>query len=397
MYDTLFQNGALFCESGLTPRGYLAVRAGRIAYMDTVPPKEQARRTVDLAGNYLSPGFIDMHVHGGGGSDFMDGTAQAFANAARMHLRHGTTTLCPTSMVSGDAALFAFLDGFAQAKALPGAMPRLPGVHLEGPYFSPGQAGAQPPQYMRQPYPDHCLRVLEHAGDSILRWSCAPEVPGVLELGDALRQRGILASIAHSDADLAQVERAMLHGFTHLTHFYSGMSSLRRADGRRVLGIVEAGYLHDGLTIEIIADGVHLPPELLRLIVKCKPLDKISLVTDAMRAAGMGAGPSILGGMRDGLPVYVEDGVAKMPDRQSFAGSVATADRLVRTMVRQAGLSPADAVRMLTLNPATLLGIEADTGSLAVGKAADVLVLDEDINILRVFVDGNEIDREELA
>lgn len=396
MYDILFYNGCLITENGLVPDGFLAVRDGLIAYAGAERPQGAVAREVDLHGSYLSPGFVDTHTHGAGGSDFMDGTVQAVVTAAQMHLKHGTTTLCPTSMASSDADLFAFLDCFAEAKALRRHMPNLPGVHLEGPYFSPAQAGAQPPECMREPYPDHCLRILEHARGNILRWSCAPEVPGVLELGDELKRRGILACIAHTDADLALVEQAMQHGFTHLTHFYSGMSMLKRVNGRRVLGVVEAGYLYDGLTLEIIADGVHLPPELLRLIVKCKPLDKISLVTDSMRAAGMPDGPSVLGSLKSGVPVIVEEGVAKMPDRQAFAGSVATADRLVRVMVQQAGVPLADAIQMMTQNPAMLIGIGEKTGSIAAGKAADLVVFDEDITIQRVYVNGTEINREEL-
>ena len=343
----------------------------------------------DLKGRWLSPGFIDGHVHGGGGCDFMDGTPEAIVTAARLHLSHGTTTLCPTSLACGDEALFAFLDAFAEAKTLKANMPHLHGVHLEGPYFSPAQAGAQPPEHMTKPFPDHFRRVLERGRGNIVRWSSAPEVEGVLELGDECARLGILPSIAHTDADYDLIRRAMDHGYRHLTHFYSGMSMLHRKDGYRILGAVEAGYLLDGLHVELIADGVHLPPPLLRLILKCKDHGHITLITDAMRAAGMPEGPSVLGPLKGGHPVVVEDGIAKMPDRKCFAGSVATADRLVRVMVREAGLSLWEAVQLASLNPAKLLGIDGKTGSIAPGKAADLLVLDEeDIRVRQVFVDG---------
>ncbi len=397
MYDILFQNGTVLSESGPVPNGFLAVRSGMIAYVGTEPPAGPWKSAVDLSGAYLSPGFIDAHTHGAGGHDFMDATPEAILGAARAHLKHGTTTVCPTSMASDDDALFRFLDSFEEAKAHRAAMPHMPGVHLEGPYFSPAQAGAQPPKFMKRPFPDHCFQVLERGRGHIVRWSCAPEVPGVLDLGDELVSRGILPSVAHTDADLALMERAMLHGFTHLTHFYSGMSMLKRVNGHRILGVVEAGYLYDALTLEIIADGVHLPPPLLRLIVKVKPMEKISLVTDSMRAAGMGDGPSMLGAKKGGLPVIVEEGVAKMPDRQAFAGSVATADRLVRVMIKEAGVSLFDAVRMMTQNPANLLGIGRRTGSIATGKAADLVIFDEGIRVRRVYVSGVEvpIDRNE--
>ena len=392
----LFYNGRILAEEGPFARGYV-VTAGK-SILDVgegvYSGPTGTRSTLDvvnLEGRWLAPGFIDGHVHGGGGADFMDGTVEAFVTAARLHLSHGTTTICPTSMACGDEALFAFLDAFDEAKSLKQNMPHLHGVHLEGPYFSPAQAGAQPPEFMKKPFPDHFLRVLERGRGNIVRWSSAPEVEGVLELGDECVRRGILPSIAHTDADYDIICRAMEHGYRHLTHFYSGMSLLRRRDGHRILGAVEAGYLLDGLHVELIADGVHLPPELLRLILKCKDHDHISLVTDAMRAAGMPEGPSVLGRRDSGQPVIVEDGVAKMPDRKSFAGSVATTDRLVRVMVREAGLSLWEAVRMVSLNPARLLGIDGKTGSIAQGKAADLVILDQELNVCGVYVDGAPI------
>ena len=397
MYDTLFSGGTLVGEGGLIEGGYLAVKDGAIAYVGNAPPREPARRIVEMPGLFLSPGFIDTHCHGGGGSDFMDGTEAAWIAAAQAHLWHGTTTLYPTSMASGDEDLFAFLDGFERARESAACLPNLPGVHLEGPYFSPAQAGAQPPEYMRRADPDHYLRVLAYGKGNIARWSCAPEVPGVLALGEVLAQKGILGAIAHTDADLALVKQAVAHGFTHLTHFYSGMSMLKRVDGHRILGAVEAGYLLDSLTVEIIADGVHLPPELLELIVKCKPLCKISLVTDSMRAAGMPEGPSILGSLKNGLPVTVRNGVAMMEDGQGFAGSIATADRLVRVMVKQANVPLEDAVAMMTQNPARLMGIENRKGSLIPGKDADLVMFDGDIRMRQVYIAGKKIDGEELS
>lgn len=403
MNDLLFYNGQIIGETGILDRGWAAVKDGVIT---GVGDYEQGTSEIgaggglqlpaaacclDLKGEYLSPGFIDMHTHGGGGSDFMDGTVEAFTTACRMHLSHGTTSICPTSMASDDQDLFAFLDAFNRAAEVKGNMPHLLGVHLEGPYFSPAQAGAQPPHCMTKPFPGHFNRVLERAKGRIVRWSSAPEVEGVLEMGDLLQKRGILASMAHTDADYSLVLRAMDHGYRHLTHFYSGMAGLKRMDGYRVLGAVEAGYLLDGLYLEIIGDGIHLPPELLRLIFKCKDLDHIQLVTDSMRAAGMPEGPSVLGSLKNDFKVVVEDGIAKLPDRRCFAGSVATADQMIRVMVQKAGLDMWQAVRLMTRNPAQLLGIYGRTGSISQGKAADLLVFDDDVRIRKVFVDGHEI------
>lgn len=392
MIDMIFTNGRILTAEGVIDKGYVAIENGIIAKAGSGEPgSRDAAQVVDLKGNYLSPGFIDMHTHGAGGSDFMDGTVEAVVTASRMHLRHGTTTLCPTSMASEDDELFAFFDSYEKAKNNHENMPHLAGIHLEGPYFSPAQAGAQQPECMKQPFPDHYKRILEHSHGNIVRWSSAPEVSGVMELGDILDEQGILPSIAHSDADSVIIKEAMEHGYRHLTHFYSGMSQLKRVNGHRVLGAVEAGYLYDDLFIEIIADGIHLPPDLLRLILKCKPHDRISLVTDSMRAAGMPEGPSVLGSLKNNFRVIVEDGIAKLPDRQAFAGSVATADRLIRVMVREAGLQISEAVKLMTINPAKLLCIDHITGSISAGKAADLLVFDDNIEIRQVYVDGIQI------
>lgn len=389
MKDIIFVNGRILTTDGVIERGYVSVANGIIAEVGGGEPgSSDAAQVVDLNGNYLSPGFIDMHTHGAGGCDFMDGTVEAILCACRMHLRHGTTTLCPTSVASSDEELFPFFDSYEKAKAIRENMPHLAGIHLEGPYFSPAQAGAQQPECMKQPLPDHYQRILERSHGNIVRWSSAPEVPGVIELGDRLQELGILPSIAHTDTDITVVEQAMEHGYRLLTHFYSAMSSLKRVNGYRVLGVVEAGYLYDELHLELIADGIHLPPKLMKMILKCKPHDRISLVTDSMRAAGMPEGPSVLGSLANNFRVIVEDGIAKLPNRQSFAGSVATADRMIRMMVQEAGLQVYQAVNMMTINPAKLLKIDSRTGSISVGKAADLLVFDSNIQILQVYVDG---------
>lgn len=374
------------------PLGYAAVDGDRLEAIGEGEPPEalSGLASVDVKGDILAPGFIDLHVHGGGGCDFMDGTLEAIVTAARAHLSHGTTTIAPTTLACSDEELFRFFAHYERALQVEN-MPRLAGIHLEGPYFSKNQAGAQPPEYLRTPTPEHYQAILERGRGHIIRWSLAPELDGALALGDVLKERGILASIGHSDADYDAVCRAMEHGFTHLTHFYSGMSSLTRREGFRVLGVVECGYLFDQLHTEIIADGMHLPPELLRLIVKQRPHEQISLVTDAMRGAGMPEGPSVLGSREHGLPVVVQGGVARMLDLSGFAGSVATTDRLVRTMVRMAGLPLHEAVAMMTLHPARLLGREAELGSLEVGKKADLVLLDQQLYARRVWVGGKEI------
>ncbi len=395
MACVVFQNARVVLEKKTIPSGYVAVEGERIVAVGEgcAPEAFAAYESIDCQGQILAPGFIDLHVHGGGDSDFMDGSLEDILTAARAHLKHGTTTIAPTTLTCSDEELFAFFDLYEAAKAVRENMPRLAGIHLEGPYFSKEQAGAQPPAYLVTPKKEHYEEILARSHGNIVRWSIAPELEGAMELGDALSKRGIIVSIGHSNATYETVRESLEHGYTHMTHFYSGMSTITRRNGYRVLGVIECGYLFDEFHTEIIADGKHLPPELLRLILKNRPHDQISLVTDAMRGAGMPEGPSILGSRKDGLHVVIKDGIACLLDLSAFAGSVATTDRLVRTMVNEAGLKLHEAVNMMSLHPARLLHRERELGSIAPGKLADLVVLDEGIHAQRVFVGGQEIAR----
>ena len=250
--------------------------------------------------------------------------------------------------------------------------------------------GAQDPRYLRNPSPEEYMEILDRSQD-IVRWSIAPELPGALEFGDILHRRGILPSIAHTDAIYEDVVEAVKHGFTHITHFYSCMNGVTRRNAFRYAGCVEAGYLLDEITIELITDGVHVPAPLMKLAVKNKGAEKIALVTDSMRGAGMPEGKSILGSRAKGREVLIEDGVAKMPDRQSFAGSVTTADRLVRNMYRMGERPLEEAVRMMTLTPAEIMGIADRKGKIAKGYDADIVIFDPDIRINRVFINGETL------
>jgi N-acetylglucosamine-6-phosphate deacetylase len=265
------------------------------------------------------------------------------------------------------------------------------GIHLEGPYFSMNQRGAQDPRYIRNPDRNEYLKILDkHAGE-IARWSSAPELPGSKEFAETLRNFNILPAIAHSDAIYEEVAEAFDWGYTHVTHLYSCTSGVTRRNGLRYAGIIEASYLIPGMTVEIIADGVHLPASLLKLVYQIKGAEKIALVTDSMRAAGMPDGPSVLGSLHNGQPVIVEDGVAKLPDRSAFAGSVATADRLVRVMHLSGGAPLPETVRMITSTPARIMGIDKTKGSLTNGKDADIVIFDENINIKTVIINGKII------
>ena len=349
-------------------------------------PEEYDYTFIDAGGNYVSAGFIDIHTHGAGGFDFMDNTVEAYIGVAETHAKYGTTSLLPTTLASSNEELFKSLTVYKEANALNKKGSEFLGIHLEGPYFSDEQCGAQDPKYLRNPDPDEYNAILDFS-DDIVRWSLAPELPGALDFGAKLRSRKILASIAHSNAIYEDIENAFDVGFTHVTHLYSGMSTVTRRNAFRYAGVVEAAYLIDDMTVEIIADGVHLPKSLLQFAYKFKGADKIALCTDSMRGAGMSDGESILGSLQNGQRVIIEDGVAKLPDRSAFAGSVATADRLVRTMVQVADVPLIEAVRMMTLTPARIIGKDLK-GSITVENDADLVIFDKQISVLSTIING---------
>jgi N-acetylglucosamine-6-phosphate deacetylase len=360
----------------------LEISSGNIELVDAVE--------IDARGHYVAPGFIDIHVHGGGGHDFMDNEPEGFLAIARLHAQYGTTAMMPTTLSSEKQDLLDTLKTYEIAHSQNDVGAAFVGIHIEGPYFAMQQKGAQDPRYIRNPVVEEYREIIA-ASAHIKRWSAAPELPGALEFGQYLSEKGILPSIAHTDAIYEEVLPAFEKGFRHATHFYSCMSGVTRRNAYRYAGVVESAYLLDAMTVEIIADGIHLPAPLLKLVLKIKGADRIALITDAMRAAGMPPGPSILGSLRDGLPVIVEDEVAKLTDRSSFAGSVATMDRLLRNMINMADTSLAEAVKMASLTPAVIIGIDDRKGSLVAGKDADVVIFDAHVNIMQTIVSGKTV------
>lgn len=385
-------NGKIITPFRIIENGSVVFEDGVIVYVADGDICMEDCLSIDAMGNYISPGFIDIHTHGGGGHDFMDGTAEAFRGAAKLHAQHGTTSMLPTTLACSDSELKKSLSAFKQAKTddSGNSGAELLGLHLEGPYISEKYIGALDPRYIKNPIPEEYKKIVEWS-DDIIRWSAAPELPGAFEFGRFLRARGILPSIAHTDAIYEEVEAAFDNGFRHITHLYSAMSGVKRINSYRYAGVIESAFLLDEMTVEIIADGCHLPASLLKLIYKIKGPHKIALITDSMRAAGMPEGESILGSLKDGIRVLVEDGVAKLLDRSAFAGSVATADRLVRTMIDIAEVPLIDAVRMMTSTPAKITGFDKRKGSLSPGMDADIVIFDKAINILMTIVKGNVV------
>ena len=384
-------NGTLLTPYRLLPKGTLVVEEGIITGVLEAGRETPDLPEIDAQGQYVSPGFIELHVHGGGGHDFMDGSVEAFLEIAKTHARFGTTAMVPTTLTSSQESLFRTLELYGEANRANQNGAKFLGMHLEGPYFAMSQRGAQDPRYIRNPDPAEYQEIIRRANGCVTRWSIAPELPGALEMGRFLRSQGIVASVAHTEAIHEDVVLAAENGYTLMTHLYSGMLGVTRRDAFRYAGAVESAFLLDDMDVEIITDGIHLPPPLLQLIYKIKGPDRIALITDAMRAASLPPGDSILGPLDNGLKVVVEDGVAKLPNRTAFAGSVATADRLVRTMTQQADVPLLEAVKMMTATPARIMGQQDSIGSLSVGKVADVVLFDENIEISMTIINGKVV------
>ena len=340
---------------------------------------------IDAESNYLVPGFIDLHCHGCNGMAFMDGSQEVFGEIAEFHLQHGTTTMLATTSTSSKEEIEHTLDTFVQYK---NEHPHssIEAMHMEGPWLSPAQCGAQAEDFMRKPLAE-ALCVLKERYPFLLRVDAAPELAGGMEFGKKGIELGLKMGVAHSDAVFTEIEQAVECGYTIMTHLYSGMKGTERKNAYRIAGAVEAGLYFDELYAELIADGRHLPLELLRFIYKCKGADRICLVTDASRACGLPEGAVTTGvSAAAGIPIIVEDGVAKLMNRQAFAGSAATTDRLYRTMAQAIGKDMVALSRMSSLTPARAMGWN-DRGEIAVGKRADMLILNEQLEIKQVITD----------
>ncbi len=391
MNRILIKGGRIITKTRVISDGALLIEEGIIREVYEQLPFELAQaKVIDAKGLFVSPGFIDIHVHGGGGQDFMLGEQESNEIICKTHLRHGTTTIVPTLSTSDRVSFEHALQGITKSSISMCNGPNIPGVHMEGPYFAQSQRGAQAAHFIRNPDPDEYLSLLEQF-PNIIRWAAAPELPGALKMGRDLNRLGVHMSIGHSDALYDEALLAYENGYDCITHLYSATSMVKRINAFRYAGIVEAAFYLDGMTVEIIADGKHLPPSLLRLIYKIKGAEHICLITDGISAAGQTGEVGELYDSSSKQMIVIEDGVAKLLDRQAFAGSIATTDLLVRNMVKLADVPMVEAVKMMTATPARMIGLEKKKGSISSGMDADLLIFDEDINVSHVMVGGRLI------
>jgi len=331
----------------------------------------------DARGCVVSPGFVDVHVNGGGGGLFDSGKEDEFASSARCHVRGGTTAWLPTLNSAPVGRRIEVLETLQRWASQPDLHPEVLGVYLEGPYYSPEQVGAQGLDLLSVPSPETYLPLLDRFGPLIKAWSLAVELPGAIELVRELVGRNIIAACGHSNASDEDMERAIEAGLNVITHIYCAQSSFHRRNGpEKHFGVAEIGLLRDELTVELIPDGKHLTPVMVRLILKCKPLEKVVVTTDAT-AAGLAPGVHKF----QGRDMFVDKWVAYRPDRKLYAGSILTMIRAIQFMVEKAGVGLRDAIAMATTVPARLAGVGGRKGKIEAGYDADLVAFDENFSV----------------
>ena len=375
-------NGRILTPQGWLKDGSIILRDNKILEVTNCDLAVIGASIIDAKGMYVVPGGIEMHVHGGGGRDFQEGTEEAFRTAVEAHAKHGTTSIFPTLSSSTVPMIEEAVATCSKLMAEPDS-PIL-GLHLEGPYFNPRKAGAQIPEIIRIPDPKEYIHVVEDF-DCLRRWDIAPELPGAIPMGAYVTGKGVVAAIGHTAAEYPDVKAAYDVGYSLATHFYNAMPGFHNVREYKHAGTVESVYLMEDMSVEMIADGIHVPSTIMRLIIKMKGVERTALVTDALAVTESDSTRAF------DPRVIIEDGVCKLSDRSALAGSIATMDRLIRTAVEQGEASLRDAVRMASETPARIMGIYDRKGSLQRGKDADLLLLDDKLQLHAVYSLGRKV------
>ena len=373
-------NGQILTPQGWLKDGSVLISDGKILEVTNSDLAVIGATVVDAKGMYIVPGFVAMNVHGGGGYDFKECTEEAFRGAIAAHMKHGATTIFPTLSSSPKETIdkaVKVCESLMAEKDSP-----VLGLHLEGPYLSSAMASRL--YEVRNPEPEEYLSILESTS-CIKRWDASPELPGAHDFARCLTARGILPAITHTEAEFEDIKAAYAAGFTHAAQFYNAMPGFHKRREYKYEGTVESVFLMDDMTVEVIADGKHLPSTILRLVYKLKGVERTCLVTDALSFAASDVRPAA------DSRIIIDDGVAKLADHSSLAGSIATMDTLIRNMVQKAEIPLADAIRMASETPARMMGVADRTGTLQRGKDADIIILDRNLYIRSVWSMGRLI------
>lgn len=375
-------NGHILTPGGWLKDGSILLCDDRIVEVTNSDLAVIGAKVVDARGMYIVPGFVAMNIHGAAGHDFKEGTEEAFRKAVAAHQRYGATTIFPTISSSPFSTIRQCAEVCERLMTEPGS-PIL-GLHLEGPYLNPKMAGAMFSDVVKNPDPEEYRSLIEET-KCVRRWDASPELPGAMDFARYLKEKGILVSITHTEAEFDLIREAYNTGFSHVAHFYNAMPGFHKRREYKYEGTVESVYLMDGMTVEVIADGRHLPSTILRLVYKLKGVECTCLVTDALAyAANDGKQP-------DDCRIVIDNGVCKLADHSALVGSIATSDQLIRTMVEKAKLPLEDAIRMASETPARLMGVYDRVGSLQKGKDADVLIIDRKLNVRQVWCKGQVV------
>ena len=380
--NMILTNTRLIFPEGIRDGLEIVADAGKIAAIREQTHKH-GEAVIDLEGNYLAPGFIDLHVHGALGRDTMDGSVESFRAICDFHGTGGTTALLPTTAT---APINKLVEVLAAVRDCRSSIPAIAGVHVEGPFISKPKRGAQRAEFIQNPSPASVQQLLEYA-DVIKRITIAPELPGALETIENFQARGISVSGGHSDAWDEEARAAFEHGMRSVTHTFNCMSSARRRGVYRVGGLLEFALSEPQISCELIADGHHVSQTLMKVLYRARGPDGICLVTDATAGTGLPDGSRF---SLFGNDCIVENGVCLLADRSALAGSASRMIDLVRTIVHTIDVPLHEAVAMATQNPARAIGLE-NKGQLAVGADADLVVLSPDLRVLQTFAAGEEI------
>jgi N-acetylglucosamine-6-phosphate deacetylase len=375
----IFSNARLILSDGIHDGHEVVVENGKIAEIR----ERSAAESIDLAGNYLAPGFIDLHIHGALGRDTMEASRESFRAICDYHASGGTTSLLLTTVT---APIAEILEVLRAARESTGAIPQIAGVHIEGPFISRARPGAQRAEFIRDPDAESAQELLNYA-DAIKVVTVAPELPGALQLIDRLRAQNIIVSGGHSDASDVQAREGFRHGMRHVTHTFNAMSSSYREGARRVAGLLEFALGEPEILCELIADGDHVSPTLMKMLYRAKGPRGICLVTDATAGAGLPEGTEF---SLFGRACVVSNGVCWLADRSALAGSASRMIDLVRVMVSEVNVPLSEVIAMASANPARALGLKAK-GRLEAGADADFVVLSPDLEVLQTFVAGERI------
>ncbi|WP_409343151.1 N-acetylglucosamine-6-phosphate deacetylase [Paenibacillus sp. MBLB4367] len=385
----LFTNANVYTPDGVFEGASLLVRDGMI---ESIIPAALAgsadtegAEIIDVGGANLVPGFVDVHVHGGGGFDVMSSRPgkPMLDGMSLFHAKHGTTAFLATTLTASKEDIDAALQSLAQELEAGTSGADAVGIHLEGPFINPVRCGAQNPAHIREATVEEMKKYMDDSGHSIRLMTIAPEFAGNLETIAYATQNGVTASIGHSDGKIADIREAVAKGASHVTHMFNGMSPMHH----REPGVAGSALLMDELAVELIVDGIHMTPDIVSLVYKTKPADKIVLITDAIEATGCPDGDYFLGE----LPIIVKDNKATLRDGGSLAGSTLTMDRALRNTIAFTGLSLESVLPGLTLNPARQVGIDDRKGSIEAGKDADLVILDADLNVKATYVRGRNV------